>query len=100
MPRHRRHVAELPAWIATRVAGNRAGAVLAAQEAVVGLLDPGLSDAVALRDTRVAPLLELILGDLADRAEDVRGGRLVRIRAQPDLVDRHARKRAGVFGEV
>src|SRR3954449_10054845 len=100
MPRHRRHVAELSAWIAARVDEHAARAVLTAQEAVVGLLDPGLSDAVALRDTRVAPLLELILGDLTDRAEDVRGRRLVRIRAQPDLVDRHARERAGVFGEV
>ena len=51
---------------------------LAAQEAVVLVLDPGLADLVARVKARVARLLELLGGDLADVAEQVGGDRALR----------------------
>ena len=59
-------------------------AVLAAQEAVVGVLDAGLADAVAERHAAVAAVLELLLGHLADGAEQVRADLVVRVLAQED----------------
>ena len=75
-------------------------AVLAAQEAVVGVLDPRLPDAVAERDAAVAAVLELLLGDLADRAEEVGADLVVRVLAQEDGFRLDAREVVGVLGEV
>ena len=77
--RHRR-LGDEPAVgrrLAERVDLDPGHARLAAQEAVVGVLDPVLADLVAGPQALVARLLQLFFGDLADVAEDVGGERSV-----------------------
>ena len=76
--------------VAERVDDDARVAVLAAQVAVVGLLDAVLADAGAGGDAAVALLLELLRRDLAQRAEQLGGELVVRIGAQEQLLDRDA----------
>ena len=64
--------------------------LMPAQQRVVGVLDPGLADLVAGLEVLVARVLELLLVDLADVAEHVRGQRPLRIVADVDALDRDA----------
>jgi hypothetical protein len=65
-------------------------AVTAAQVAVVGRLDAGLPDDVAGLVAELAPLLQLVLRDLADVPERLRGERAVRVLAQVAVRQAHA----------
>ena len=67
-------------------------AVDAAQQRVVGVLDPGLADVVAGLEGLEARVLELLLVDLADVAEQVGGEVALRILAHVDALDRDARE--------
>ena len=73
--------------VAERVDDDAREAVLAAQVAVVGLLDPVLADARAGRDPAVLLLLELLGRDLAQRPEQLGRQVLVGIGAQEQLLD-------------
>ena len=73
--------------VAERVDDDAREAVLAAQVAVVGLLDAVLADARAGRDAAVLLLLQLVRRDLAQRAEQLGGELLVRVGAQEQLLD-------------
>jgi len=59
--------------LAERVLLVAAGPGYAAQQAVVGVLDPAFADFVSGLEARVALILHLFFGDLPDRAEHVRG---------------------------
>ena len=73
--------------VAERVDDDLRVAVLAAQVAVVGLLDAARADARAGRDAAVLLLLQLLRRDLAQRAEQLGAELLVRVGAQEQLLD-------------
>ena len=83
---------QLALEVAERVDLHPGGAVAAAQEAVVLLLDARLADAVAHLDAAVARVLELFLRDLADRAEQVGADLVEGVLAQEDALDGDARE--------
>ena len=72
---------------------------LAAQEAVVLVLDAGLADGVALLEGRVARQLQLLLGHLADVAEQVRPDRALPVLAREHALDRHPREAVLVLAQ-
>ena len=76
--------------VAEGVHAHLGGAVAPAQEAVVRGLDAGLAHAVAERHVGVAGIVELLLGHLADVAEQVGADLAVRVFAQEDRLDVHA----------
>ena len=66
---------------AVRVDEDVAGAVGAAEERVVGLLDAGAADDVAGLVEGVAGVVEHLLGDFADVADEVGGEAVARVEA-------------------
>ena len=92
--------AELAGRAAERVHLEAVGARLAAQEAVVLVLDAGLADRVALLEPSVAGQVELLGGDLSDVAEQVGGDVALAVVAREDALDRHAREAVAVLPEV
>jgi hypothetical protein len=97
-----RELAELPLarHAPERVDEDAAHAGSAAQEAVVDRLDSGLADDVARGVALLRARLELLLRDLADIAEDLRGDRAVVVATPIGLRDLHAGKLGLVLHQV
>ena len=88
---HRLLDGRLALEVAERVDHHPGRPVLAAEEAVVGVLDARLTDPVTELDAGVAlVLIELLLGHLAHGPEQVRAELRVRIGAEEDAFDRDA----------
>ena len=95
------NLAEVLAQVAERVDAELRRAVLAAQETVVGVLDPRLADAVAALDVAVALLVvELLLADLAHVTDELGTHLLVRVLAQEHLLDVDPREVVAVLEQV
>ena len=92
MARDRLLRGELSAERAGGIDLHAAGAVDAAQEAVVGRLDAGLADAIVQVHALVLGLLELLGGHLADPADHLRGQVVMGVEAQVDGVHGDARE--------
>ena len=86
--------------VAERVDDHARVAVDPAQVAVVGLLDPVLADPRAGRDAAVLAPLELVRGDLAQRAEELRAELAVGVVAQVALLDHDAGELLPVLEQV